>query len=177
MGRENLGDPMMMDLLDIAARWLHVMGILVWMGHNFANVIQNPTYQMPSPTAPAADLEAKFDAAMRREHGTFRYASLIVLFSGLFMLVHKGTLLETLTLSGGHAVLGMGVWTGTIMVLNLWFVLWPHQKKVIGFTPASFEERVQCSRITFLSSRTNTILTFPTVLFMASGSHASFLFG
>jgi len=129
----------MLDTLDLFARWLHVMGILVWMGHNFANVIQNPTYQMPNAKAPMADLEAKFEAAMRREHGTFRYASLVVLFTGIFMLESRGILGDALSLSGDQAVLGMGVWTGILMVLNLWFVLWPHQKKVIGFIPASFD--------------------------------------
>ncbi len=167
-----------MDILDLAARWLHIMGILVWMGHNFANVIQNSSYQMPSlKKTPIANQEATFEAALRREHGTFRYASLVVLVSGIFMLFHRDILIDTLTLSGPHAVIGIGVWTGFIMVLNLWFVLWPHQKKVIGFVPASFEERVRCSRITFLSSRTNTILSFPTVFFMTSGSHSSFIFG
>ncbi len=168
---------MTMDVLDLVARWLHVMGILVWVGHNFANVIQNPTYNMPQGKAPAADLEARFEAALRREHATFRYASIVVLGSGLFMLFYRDILWDVLWLNGSHAVLGMGVWCGLLMVLNLWMVLWPHQKKVIGFIPASFEERVRCSRITFLSSRTNTILSFPTVFFMAAGSHTSFLFG
>lgn len=165
------------SLLDLVARWLHIMGILVWMGHNFANVIQNPTYTMPQGKAPATDIEKQFEAAMRREHATFRYASLIVLASGLFMLFYRDILWDVLSLSSAHAVLGMGVWCAILMVLNLWLILWPHQKKVIGFVPASFEERVRCSRITFLSSRTNTILSFPTVFFMSAGSHTSFLFG
>jgi uncharacterized membrane protein len=81
-----------------------------------------------------------------------------------------------ITLQDGHAVLGLGVWTGTLMVMNLWFVLWPHQKKVLGFIPASLEERVRCSRVTFLSSRTNTMLAFPTLFLMAAGAHGAFLF-
>jgi len=168
---------MTMEMLDLGARWLHIMGILVWIGHNFANVIQNPTYIAPQGKAPAADLEERFEAALQREHGTFRYASLIVFASGVFMLFHRDILWDVLSLNSTHAVLGIGVWCGLLMILNLWFVLWPHQKKVIGFIPASLEERVRCSRITFLSSRTNSILSFPTVFFMAGGSHSSFLFG
>jgi uncharacterized membrane protein len=62
------------------------------------------------------------------------------------------------------------------MALNLWLVLWPHQKKVIGFVPASHAERVRCSRITFLSSRSNTILSFSALFFMIAGSHGAALF-
>ncbi len=160
-------------LLDTLARWLHLLGILVWMGHNYANVIQNPRYR---PVAPQDDIAVLVSSALKREHGTFRYASLVTLATGLFMLWHRGLLTDTLTLSGGAAVVGIGVWIGILMVLNLWFVLWPHQKKVLGFTPADEKERVRCSRITFLSSRTNTILSFPALFFMLAGTHGMPLF-
>jgi len=62
------------------------------------------------------------------------------------------------------------------MLVNLWLVLWPHQKKVLGFVPATLEERVRCARITFLSSRTNTMLSIPLLFFMAAGSHGVALF-
>jgi uncharacterized membrane protein len=63
------------------------------------------------------------------------------------------------------------------MVLNLWLVLWPHQKKVLGFKPAPVEERIRCARVTFLSSRTNTMLSIPLLVFMASGHHGALLTG
>ena len=157
--------------IDVAARLLHIVGILIWMGHNYANVIQNPKFKPAQPSDPGAML-----AAMKREHGTFRYASLVVLVTGIYMLWYRGTLLDALTLSGPSVVMGIGVWLGIIMVLNLWFVLWPHQKKVLGFVPANDDERVRCSRITFLSSRTNTILSFVTLFFMVTGAHGLFLY-
>jgi len=157
-------------LLDTLARWLHLLGILTWMGHNYANVIQHPRYQ-PVAAHDEASFAAMISGALKREHGTFRYASLITLASGLFMLWHRGLLADVLSLSGDAAVIGIGVWIGIIMVLNLWFVLWPHQKKVLGFVPVTQEERVRCSRITFLSSRTNTILSFPALFFMLAGAH------
>ncbi len=166
-----------LDVIDIAARWLHIMGFVIWMGHNFANVVQNPTYKPVGPTTPLEAMGERFEAALKREHGVFRHASLVVLATGVFMLWHRGILIDVLTLQNGQAIIGIGVWTGFLMILNLWFVLWPHQKKVIGFIPASHDERIRCSRITFLSSRTNTILSFPTIFFMAAGSHSAFLFG
>jgi uncharacterized membrane protein len=158
-------------VLDVIARYLHIFGILVWMGHNYANVIQNPTFKPAQPSN-----RETMSAAMKREHGTFRYASIVVLVTGFYMLWFRGMLVDAMTLSNHAAVIGVGVWLGIIMVLNLWFVLWPHQKKVLGFIPATDEERIRCSRITFLSSRTNSILSIPTLFFMVAGAHGLFLF-
>lgn len=166
---------MSLAVLDVFARWLHVLGILVWIGHNYANVVQTPGYRRLSADDTQA-VEAALFAARKREHAVFRYASLVVLGSGLYMLWYRGWLAAVLSLSGAQAALGIGVWTGLLMVLNLWLVLWPHQKRVLGFVPASLEERIRCARITFLSSRTNTILSFPTLFFMIAGAHGGFLF-
>lgn len=160
-----------LDVVDIIMRWFHLLGILVWMGHNYANVIQNPQYKPAGPQTPSEDLSKRFEAAMKREHGIFRYASLVVMATGIYMLWHRNILLDVLTLQGAHIVLGIGVWIGLVMVANLWFVLWPHQKKVLGFLPATLEERIACSRVTFLSSRTNTILSFSALFFMIVGTH------
>ncbi len=157
--------------IDVTARILHLLGILVWMGHNYANVIQNPTFKPVQPAEPRAMI-----AAMKREHGTFRYASLVVLATGVYMLWFRHLLVGALTLSGPSIAIGLGVWMGFIMVANLWFVLWPNQKKVLGFVTASDDERIRCSRITFLSSRTNTILSIATVFFMITGAHGLFLY-
>jgi len=166
---------MTLTAIDIAARFLHILGLLVWMGHNYANVIQRPRFRQPELVDSEA-VQGMFEAAMKREHATFRWASVVVLVSGLYMLWYRDMLADALALSGAQAVIGIGVWLGIIMVLNLWLVLWPHQKKVLGFVPAATGERLRCSRITFLSSRTNTILSFPTLFFMLAGSHGAFLF-
>lgn len=158
-------------VLDVIARYLHIFSILIWMGHNYANVIQNPTFKPAQPSNREA-----MTAAMKREHGTFRYASLVALATGIYMLWYRGMFIDAVTLSDHAVVMGVGVWLGFIMVLNLWFVLWPHQKKVLGFIPASEEERIRCSRITFLSSRTNTILSIATLFFMITGTHGIFLY-
>ena len=63
------------------------------------------------------------------------------------------------------------------MVLNLWLVMWPHQKKVLGFVEAPTAERLQCARITFLSSRVNTVLSIVTLVLMVAGAHAGWIFG
>ena len=160
--------------LDLLARYAHLLFALVWIGHNYASFVQQPAY-VPF-RGDAAALERDLERRMKREHGIFRYASLVVWLSGLLMLWQRGWLPDALLLRGPLAVIGLGAWIGTLMLLNLWLVLWPHQKKLLGFVPASFEERVRCSRITFLSSRSNTILSMPLLFLMAAGGHGLHLF-
>ena len=158
-------------LLEVAARWLHFLGALVWVGHNYATAVTRSRY-VPLTAADLSDPDSpRQRALMQREHGTFRYASLVVLASGLLILWERGWLAEALSLQGSLAPLGVGIWLAVIMVCNLWFVLWPHQQKVLGLVPASVDERLRCSRITHLSSRTNTMLSIPLLFFMAASSH------
>lgn len=162
-----------MDLaiLDFAARLAHVACVVIWVGHNWVNVVQTPVFKGVLPADPHEAVKTAFVRASKREHGIFRHASLVVLVTGLYMLWRRGDLLEALQLTGGSATIGLGAWIGTLMVLNLWFVLWPHQKKVLGFVPAPTEERIRCARITFLSSRTNTVLSVATLTLMIAGAH------
>jgi uncharacterized membrane protein len=167
---------MSLALIDVAARILHVVAVIVWIGHNWANVVAQPRYRRILPTDPPEAVREVFMAAARREHAIFRHASLVALGTGLFMLWNRGMLGEALGLRGSAAPIGIGTWLGLVMVANLWLVLWPHQKKVLGFVRASIDERLRCTRITFLSSRTNTILSIPAVSFMILGAHGAFLF-
>lgn len=162
-----------MDLatIDLAARLLHVAGVIIWIGHNWVNVVQTPVFRRVLPADPPEAVRGVFIGASKREHGIFRHASLIVLATGVYMLWRRGDLADALALSGPSATIGLGAWIGTLMVLNLWLVLWPHQKKVLGFVPAPTEERLRCARITFLSSRTNTVLSAATLLLMIAGAH------
>lgn len=156
------------QIVDLTSRVLHVAGVIMWMGHNWTNVVHLPRYKGALPTVAASEV---FLVASKREHGIFRHASLLVLATGIFMLWRQGDVADTLMMTGPSKVLGVGVWIGLVMVMNLWFVMWPHQKKVLGFVPASEEERLRCSRITFLSSRVNTVLSVPTLLCMMAGAH------
>lgn len=157
---------------DAAARILHIMAVVVWIGHNWSNVVQTPFYRAAPPTDPDVAIRDMAIAASKREHGVFRHASLVVLATGLYMLWRRGDVIDALTLTGPSAILGAGIWIAIIMLLNLWGVLWPHQKKVLGFVPAPHEERLACTRITFLSSRVNTVLATAAIVLMIVGAHA-----
>lgn len=162
--------------LDFFMRWTHFIAALIWIGHNYANVVQRPTYRPLAREELVNDDGATFMALLNREHGTFRYASIVAWVTGVMMLWQRGWLLDALTLDGYFAVIGTGFWIGTLMVANLWLVLWPNQKKVLGFVSASVDERLRCSRLTHLSSRVNTMLSIPLLFFMAASSHGATLF-
>ena len=65
--------------------------------------------------------------------------------------------------------IGIGAWLGTIMLFNVWVLIWPNQKKILGMIPASDDEKNKARRVAFLASRTNTMLSIPMLFFMATG--------
>lgn len=158
-------------LFDLALRWTHFIAGIIWVGHNYSSVVQRPGWRPLAAADLTDDTSPRFQALLNREHGFFRWASVVAWSAGLLMLWQRGWLTGALTLDGALAPIGLGTWIGTFMMLNVWFVLWPHQQKVLGLVPASVEERLRCSRITHLSSRTNTMLSIPLLFFMAASSH------
>src|SRR5665213_944590 len=73
------------------------------------------------------------------------------------------------TLHGPYAGIGVGGWLGTIMLFNVWVLIYPNQMKILGKVPATDEEKAKARRIAFLASRTNTMLSIPMLFFMAFG--------
>ena len=158
-------------LLDLALRWTHFIAGIIWVGHNYSSVVQRPGWRPLAAADLTDDTSPRFQALLNREHGFFRWASVVAWSAGLLMLWQRGWLTGALTLDGALAPIGLGTWIGTLMMLNVWFVLWPHQQKVLGLVPANVDERLRCSRITHLSSRTNTMLSIPLLFLMAASSH------
>lgn len=163
-------------IFDILARWVHFLAGIVWVGHNYASVAQRPSFVPLTKNDLADGGSEKIMALLNREHGVFRYASVVTWLAGVFLLWRHDQLADAALLKGYGAVIGTGMWIGTMMMLNVWFVLWPHQKKVLGFVAATDDERVRCARVTFLSSRVNTMLSIPLLFFMAASQHGLSLF-
>ncbi len=74
-----------------------------------------------------------------------------------------------------YFIIGLGAWIGTIMLFNVWILIWPNQKKVLGIVEATAEEKAKAARIAFLASRTNTMLSIPMLMCMVSAGHGFFM--
>lgn len=157
--------------IDLLLRWTHFIAGIIWVGHNYSSVIQRPSWRPLARADLSDDQSPRFQALLNREHGIFRWASVIAWSAGILMLWRRGWLPGALSLQGDLAPIGIGMYIGTLMMANVWLVLWPHQQKVLGLKPAALDERLRCARITHLSSRTNTMLSIPLLLFMAAGAH------
>jgi uncharacterized membrane protein len=106
----------------------------------------------------------------------FRWAALVTWLAGAWLLeknfVHAFAL--GTTIEGGslyHLTIGVGAWLGTIMLFNVWGIIWPNQKKVLGIKPASDEEKAQARKTALYASRTNFILSIPMLLCMGGATH------
>ncbi len=160
----------------ILDRWLHVMAGITWIGLlYYFNFVQAPG---------VAAAKAEGNAAPITKHIAprallwFRWAAVVTWLSGAYYLERAYTndaghgLLNALLLKGGAAHIGIGAWLGTIMLFNVWVLIWPNQKKVLGMVPADDATKAKAARIAFLASRTNTMLSIPMLFFMVAGSAA-----
>jgi uncharacterized membrane protein len=158
-----------MDLL--IDRWLHVMAGITWIGLlYYFNFIQVPSMGKIKEDGSATAI-TKFIAP--RALLWFRWAALVTWLTGAYYLEKSGIGLgNAFLLKGSAAYIGLGVWMGTIMLFNVWVLIWPNQKKVLGMVEASDEAKLKAARIALLASRTNTMLSIPMLFFMVAGSTA-----
>lgn len=110
----------------------------------------------------------------------FRWSALVTWLSGALYLFERGELLNAFMLGNGSGdpvyglTIGVGTWMGSIMLFNVWILIWPNQKKVLGIVESSADEINRAKRIAFLASRTNTMLSLPMLMSMV-GAHHGFL--
>ncbi len=150
-------------------RWIHVLAGITWIGIlYYFNFIQ-----VPALAAAAADKDGPGPAAIGKYIAPlallwFRWAALLTWISGAAYLMGSGRLVDAFMLSESARGIGVGAWLGTIMLFNVWVLIWPNQKKVLGIVEASEEEKATAKRTAFLASRTNTMLSIPMLMFMIS---------
>jgi uncharacterized membrane protein len=101
----------------------------------------------------------------------FRWAAMFTMVIGLILAWMNGYIGQALTLQSGSRVIGVGMWLGLIMWFNVWFLIWPNQKKVLGIVDASADEKKRAGRIAGLTSRTNTLLSIPMLYCMIGHMH------
>jgi uncharacterized membrane protein len=104
----------------------------------------------------------------------FRWAALSTVVTGLLLAGMSFYLLPALTLSAPTRAIGIGMWLGLIMAFNVWFIIWPNQKKALGIVVVEAAEKAKAARMAMLASRFNTMASIPMLFCMAAQSHAGF---
>jgi uncharacterized membrane protein len=94
-----------------------------------------------------------------------------VIFIELAYRSAGGGLMQVLALKEGYVTIGIGSWLGLIMLFNVWVLIWPNQKKVLGITPATDEQKAKARMIATMTSRTNFVLSVPMLMCMGGQSH------
>ena len=162
-----------MDYALFFERWIHFMAGITWIGllyyFNFV--------QVPGIAAATADKDGPGPAAIGKYIAPtallwFRWAALVTWLAGAGLL--GPNFMNAFLLQGHFAYIGIGAWLGTIMLFNVWVLIWPNQKKALGIVQATPEEIAKAKRIAFLASRSNTLMSIPLLFFMASHSHGVF---
>jgi uncharacterized membrane protein len=153
-------------------RWLHVLSAIMWIGllwyFNFVQIPSMP--KIPDEQKPAIG-KVIAPAALF----WFRWAALATVVTGLLLAgMHKGYLVSALSLQAPYQAIGVGMWLGLIMAFNVWFIIWPNQKKALGIVTVAAEEKAAAARMAMLTSRFNTMLSIPMLYCMVAQQNGGF---
>ncbi|MCA3256340.1 MAG: urate hydroxylase PuuD [Alphaproteobacteria bacterium] len=146
-------------------RYVHVFLGILWIGLlYYFNFVQIPT--MPKVPAELKPGVSKYIAPAALFW--FRWAAAGTVVVGLILAMHLGYMSEALTLQPGFQLIGVGMWLGLIMAFNVWFIIWPNQKKALGLVEADADTKAKAARVAMLTSRTNFVLSLPMLYAMAA---------
>jgi len=154
-------------------RYLHVLSGVMWIGLLwYLNFVQIPSMpKIPDDQKPAIG-KVIAPAVLF----WFRWAALSTIITGLIVAYLNGYIHHAMLLGlmGGDAksiTIGIGMWLGIIMAYNVWMIIWPNQKKVLGIIEVDADQKAKAARTAMLFSRTNTLLSFPMLLSMVSAQN------
>ena len=160
------------------AVWLHVFFGIIWIGllyyFNFV--------QVPAVAQATADTDGPGPAAINKYVAPkalwwFRWGALMTWLTGAAALEIMGVgLMNAFTLQAGAQIIGLGAWLGTIMLFNVWVLIWPNQKKILGIVKATDEEKAGAKVVALMASRTNTLLSIPMLMCMVGHGHGGLPF-
>lgn len=148
-------------------RWLHILFGILWVGMLYFFIL----VQIPALKAAQADGTA---AGILRHVAPrallwFRIGSVATWLAGAGLL--GPYFVAAFTLQPSHFLIGLGAWLGTVMFLNVWLVIWPNQKKILGLVPADDAAKARAKGVALLAARVNLALSLPMLYFMAAGAH------
>lgn len=162
--------------------WFHVLAGITWIGLlYYFNFVQVPALgdAMSDEGGPGGAGITKYVAP--RALWWFRWGAAATWLSGAAFLLHPGapTTLANAFMLGMNSdpvnqyalTIGVGAWLGTIMLFNVWVLIWPNQKKILGMVEASADEIAKAKKIAFMASRSNTLMSIPLVMSMIGAHH------
>jgi len=149
-------------------RWIHVMVGIMWIGllwyFNFVQIPSMP--KIPDEQKPAIGKVIAPTALF-----WFRWAALFTVVSGLILSILNGYAHQAFTLQAPFRAIGLGMWIALVMAFNVWFIIWPNQKRALGIVAVEPDVKAKSARIAMLTSRINTILSVPMLFLMSAQSH------
>jgi len=149
-------------------RYFHVVSGIMWIGLLwYLNFVQIPSM----PKIPDEQKPAIGKVIAPAVLFWFRWAAFATIVTGLIVATLNGYVHQAMALgigSGGgkNTAIGIGMWLGLIMAYNVWFIIWPNQKKALGIVEVSPEEKAKSAKTAMLTSRINTLLSLPMLLSM-----------
>ena len=147
--------------------WLHVWFGILWIGLlYYLNFVQVPTM----PKIPAELKPAITGHIAPNVFFFFRWSALLTVLTGLIIAFHNGYAIPALTFAGDFNLIGLGMWLALIMAFNVWFIIWPAQKKILGIVEASAEEKAKAAPLALAASRTNLLLSLPMLWCMVNSN-------
>lgn len=161
-----------MELVPAIARWIHLLAGVTWVGLlYYFNLVQMAGLKAAAADGTAAGINKHIAP---RALLWFRWSAVVTWVAGAALLGPH--FVDAFALRNGFELIGVGAWLGTIMLFNVWALIWPNQKKILGFVPADEAQKNQARRVAMLASRTNLMLSLPMLFFMANGlSHRAAL--
>jgi uncharacterized membrane protein len=146
-------------------RWLHVLSGVMWIGLLwYFNFVQTPSMpKIPDEHKPAIS-KVIAPAALF----WFRWAALATIVTGLLLATMSQWLVQALSLQRPFTAIGIGMWLGLVMAFNVWFIIWPNQKKALGIVQVAAEEKAAAAKKAGLTSRLNTLLSIPMLYCMVA---------
>lgn len=161
--------------------WLHVLAGIVWIGMlYYLSFVQSPALAAAAAEPGGSGVTGITRYAAPRALAWFRWGAVATWLTGAAALLHHGLFQDAFLLGmnagapGNAWVIGVGAWLGTIMLFNVWFLIWPSQKKLLGLVEASADEINRARRIAFAASRINVALSVPMLASMIGFGHAGF---
>jgi uncharacterized membrane protein len=150
-------------------RWLHVLSGVLWIGLLwYLNFVQVPI--MPSIPAENRVAISKYIAPNVLFY--FRYGAVATVVTGLLLASMQGYLVQALTFQKGFVMIGTGMWMALIMAFNVWFIIWPNQRKILGLVEATAEQKAAAARPALYASRFNTMFSIGMLYCMIAQQNA-----